>query len=71
MKVSERISTMVHAFDDTGRKDEVRRLAEHVALLEAVVQKARGLRWVHPNDRARYEAEFDAAVAALDAKETK
>lgn len=43
-------------------------IAARVPLLEAVVQKARGLRWVHPTDRARYEAEFDTALAALDEK---
>jgi hypothetical protein len=48
-----------------------RALAARVSLLEATVQVARGLRWVHPLDRGRYEAKFDVALAALDAKEPK
>jgi hypothetical protein len=47
-----------------------RALAARVPLLEATVQVARGLRWVHPLDRGGYEAKFDEAVAALDEKGT-
>jgi hypothetical protein len=50
--------------------DDCRALAARVPLLEAVVKAARGLRWVHPLDRGRYEAKFDEAVAALDEKST-
>lgn len=46
---------------------DCRAIAARVPLLEAVAQKARGLRWVHPSERARYEVEFDVAIAALDA----
>jgi hypothetical protein len=47
-----------------------RALAARVPLLEAVAKAARGLRWVHPLDRGRYEARFDEAMAALDEKGT-
>jgi hypothetical protein len=48
-----------------------RALAARVSLLEATVQVARGLRWVHPLDRGRYEAKFDVALATLDSQEPK
>lgn len=40
MKTSERIGTMVHAFVDPAHRDEVRRLAKHVELLETVAKSA-------------------------------
>jgi len=39
MKVSDRIATMVHAFDDDGRKQEVRDLVERVKRMETALRK--------------------------------
>jgi hypothetical protein len=67
MKASERIATMVHAFDDAGRKDEVRRLAESVAQLEAVAHAARTLvTWKDQLSFGLNKRRLVDALAALD-----
>jgi NTP pyrophosphatase (non-canonical NTP hydrolase) len=67
-KVRHQRDEMIRAFDEVEAQRDA--LAARVPLLEATVQVARGLRWVHPLDRGGYEAKFDKAVAALDEKGT-
>lgn len=43
MKASDRIATMVHAFDDAERKHAVREIAERVKRLEAIATRAEQL----------------------------
>jgi hypothetical protein len=69
MKDSERIATMVHAFDDAGRKDEVRRLAERVKRLEAVAKAAERIAGPKLPSAGDWDM-LRLSLAALDSKGT-
>jgi hypothetical protein len=73
VNTSERIATMVHAFSDSERRDEVRRIAKDVERLEAVATAARRLedildRGGDVGDVQRALVGIRVALAALDEK---
>jgi len=74
MKASDRIATMVHAFDSASHKREVRAVVERVKRLESVVAAARvavvGLDEITTCCECRW-CDLLRALAALDAKDSE